>query len=79
MYNYVIDWPPVVYLDLYVSFFIKFFMNKASAPQSIYLLTYVHMWEQCNHTRKTELNRYLVHALEQTPICTFFFFFLNNI
>ena len=25
-------------------------------------------WEQCNHTRKTELNRYLVHALEQTPI-----------
>ena len=26
-------------------------------------------WEQCNHTRKTELNRYLVHALEQPPIC----------
>ena len=25
-------------------------------------------WEQCNHTRKNELNRYLVHALEQPPI-----------
>ena len=23
---------------------------------------------QCNHTRKNELNRYLVHALEQPPI-----------
>ena len=36
------------------------------------LATYVHTpidaWEQCNHTRKTELNRYLVHALEQPPI-----------
>ena len=25
-------------------------------------------WEQCNHTRKTELNRYLVHALENSNI-----------
>ena len=32
--------------------------------------TPIDAWEQCNHTRKTELNRYLVHALEQPPICT---------
>ena len=30
--------------------------------------TSIDAWEQCNHTRKTELNRYLVHALEQPPI-----------
>ena len=30
--------------------------------------TSVGAWEQCNHTRKNELNRCLVHALEQPPI-----------
>ena len=30
--------------------------------------TSIDAWEQCNHTRKNELNRYLVHALEQPPI-----------
>ena len=30
--------------------------------------TPIDAWEQCNHTRKNELNRYLVHALEQPPI-----------
>ena len=30
--------------------------------------TAIDAWEHCNHTRKTELNRHLVHALEQPPI-----------
>ena len=34
--------------------------------------TAIDAWEQCNHTRKTELNRHLVHALEQPPIWMYY-------
>ena len=30
--------------------------------------TSIDAWEQCSHTRNNEVNRYLVHALEQPPI-----------
>ena len=34
--------------------------------------TSIDAWEQCNHTRKYELNLYLVHALEQPPMYMYY-------
>ena len=65
--------------EVVAGYVILFRIRNCSAlgPQTIvYIMhslltrhTSIDAWEQCNHTRKTELNRYLVHALEQPPIC----------